>query len=232
MAGRALPRRTGVVLARGGSCTQNRFVVALDIVAITLGLLAFVGPWWVDSAIQTAPIATWEFGPIGVTYTVPAYPSPPKGTYLNVTGQQNYSVYPQMGSVFFVGAVLVAAGVTSGVGTTAYALVSTANRRVRRLGTALGVLATLLMLAGTLEITLFLPGAANHDGFSGSLQSFWGSAPATSRQWGDYMEVWGAGWAWYVVLVAAVLFLIAGLILFRARMQSAGEATPPTAQQP
>lgn len=92
--------------------------------------------------------------------------------------------------------------------------------RRRRMAGLLGLTASILLLAAALWVMARLPAAVSQDipkplgpfsfyGFWGSTTVYGFDAVATF--------VYGAGWAWYAALVAAVLFLMAPLVLFRAR---------------
>jgi hypothetical protein len=178
----------------------------------------------------TAPAITYAFGPFGWTYTGPSYPASPQNPVVTYTF--NYTNERQEGTVFLSGAALVAAGLISGIGMVALVLVSGSRPRLRKPAVVLGFLAFLLVLAAVLEVMLLLPAAANTDSNGSIITGFWGSAHICCLGHQEFLSTWGAGWAWYALLAAAVLFLIAGVVQVRAKTQSARQVAPEATQQP
>jgi hypothetical protein len=233
-------------LPREGSRVQSKRVVVLGVVAVILVILALLGPWWVmnqkGSYMLTTFDDTAEFGPFHWTTT---FLDSGYATFLNgtfgpipngaVTETTDYSHSLQMGSVFLAGAVLTVSGLASGVAMITLAVMSDSQPSLRKLRAVHGVLAFVLVLAAPLYVMVQLPGAANYDmpwnGFyhgsiSPSLVSgFWGSQSAPPNC-GCATFVWQAGWAWYALVAAAVLFLICGIMLIRAKMPFAVQAAP------
>jgi hypothetical protein len=210
-------------------------VVVLGVVAIAVAGATFVGPWWVVSSLpDNPPIATFAFGPFGYTYTAPSYPGTRPMTY--PTYYENYTVNNRhLGTLLLSGAALVGAALVSGSGMVALIIVSGSSPRLRKPAAFLGLLASVLIVAAVLGVLLLLPAALNQDSPYPPplITSFWGSAPVYSHELQDYyVATWGAGWAWYALLAAAVLFLTDGIVLLRAKTPSAAPAAPKATQQP
>jgi hypothetical protein len=77
-----------------------------------------------------------------------------------------------------------------------------------------------------------LPNAVNQDSGAGTglttISGFWGSQSSTF--FGASANVsWAAGWAWFVVLIGAVLFLVGSLGLFRSPAPAAQPPSQPSA---
>jgi hypothetical protein len=196
---------------------QNRLFVVLGVVAIVLGVMAFVGPWWVvteSGQLLGLPFSgTHEYRPFGSTVTT-------QGPYPNatVTNTSGYQDAPNVGGVFLVGTVCTALGLLWGAGMTTVSLRSKSTPRQRKWGALLGILAFGYVLAGLLYVMALLPGAVNEVGglSSSPFSGFWGSTSASGFSWA-IIYTYGAGWAWYAGLGAALLFLIRGVLLFGAR---------------
>ncbi|HYM39419.1 MAG TPA: hypothetical protein VEY12_04640 [Thermoplasmata archaeon] len=128
--------------------------------------------------------------------------------------------------VLFSGAILSAGGIACGAVMVALAAVAESQLLKGRWAARMGALAFVLMLAAALEVMLGLPTALNQaSGGSSPIVGFWGSI-VTGPSPG--LISWGAGWGWDAALVAAALFLIGSLLLFRARAQSTKSETPKT----
>ncbi len=114
-----------------------------------------------------------------------------------------------------------------------FAAMSGSRPRLRRWGALLGLLAFVLALVALLYVLVLLPGAATQDiGAPAILYSgFWGSGDYSFMH-GGATVTWGAGWAWYALMAAAVLSLIGVIVLFRARAPSSMQAAPQATQQP
>lgn len=228
----------------GGNRVESKLVLGLSIVAGILVILALPGPWWVESFIPDTPpvgppVADYAFGPFGWTYTGPSYPYSPQHPVVTYTF--NYTNDRQTGAVLLSGAAVASAGLVSGIGMLALAILSDSRSRLRKPAVILGFLAPFLLMAAVLGVMLVLPGAASRDyalgtATSGSpyYSSFWGSAPGPlySHQLGQVRETWGAGLAWYTLVVAAALFLISGILLFRANAPATLQAPPVAPKQP
>jgi len=109
-----------------------------------------------------------------------------------------------------------------------------AKPRLRKLGIALGSIAAFLILIAALGIMVYLPAAVNQQLGYDYYTGFWGSSTLYSHTHGHsgpYPDVYGAGWGWYALVVAAILFLISVLMLFRARTQSAEPTNPQPAKR-
>ena len=201
---------------------------------IALSVVALLGPWWVVDASGgyfTAPMTgTAEYGPFGVSETL-QIGSPFNSTSINAT---DYSFAPNIGRVFALGASLTVLGALSGGGMVLMASVPRLTESRGRLRASVGILAFVLTLAGLLVVTFLLPGAATQDRgvtdypFAG----FWGATHYPGAMAVFANVTYGAGWGWYAVLSASLLFLIAAILLFRARPTATPRASPATPQPP
>lgn len=208
---------------------QGKFGVVLGVLGIVLALVAFVGPWWTvnteASVLGFSAKGSAEFRLFGGTTTI-------QSSFLNQTNTTDYRNEPQTGSVFFIGAMFTALALLLGVGMVSLAALSGPRPSFRRLGALLGILAFLLALVAPLYVMAQLPNAVNQDSGAGTglttISGFWGSQSSTF--FGASANVsWAAGWAWFVVLIAAVLFLVGSLGLFRS---PAPAAQPPSQPSP
>ncbi len=197
--------------------------MVFGVAGILLGLVAFTGPWWTFSYQSVGPMwgaQTATYGLFGRTVSPMYTPASPSGTYVS-----DYDTLPNTAALFLIGAVLSASGVLAASGLTVLASMRTS--RPRRWREALAIGSFLLTLAAPLSVMARLPDTLTQD-MGPDVSGFWGSATrsvGTSRVY----ESWGAGWAWYAVVAAALLFLIAALFFLRGREESADEVTlPPT----
>lgn len=188
--------------------------MALGVVGIVLTIVGFVGPWWTVNISasfggQTATSAA-EFRLFGGTATA-------TGPGFSQTNTTDYSSDPNTRSVFLVGAAL--SGVAVGLGVLMVGLDAMVESRpsFRRFAFLSGVLAFVLGLLAVFYVMASLPPAVNQDseGSLTQISGFWGTSSATF--FGASATVtWAAGWAWYVVLVGAIVFLIGGILSMRA----------------
>lgn len=204
---------------------HHRLVVVMGVVAVALGAASFLGPWWVVNTQgnllgQVDINVTSDFGPFsGTTTTQDSWIccNPDTTTVVLIDYHNDSSTGPVFTAVSWE-AIL---GMLSGAGMTVVAAVSGLRIFSRRLAPTLGVLAFLFLLSALLSVMLQLPGAAGQDGIvPGSVSGFWGSSYVTGPHYAGTVT-FGAGWAWFAALAAALLFLIAGIVLFRAKMPSA-----------
>jgi hypothetical protein len=155
------------------------------------------------------------------------------------TAVTDYSTMPNTGATFLVGVVFVVLSLTVGLGMVVLAARTDPRPNFQRLAVLLGVLAFALVLAAPLYVMVRLPNAVYQDTlaglpkdvFLGPSVGFWGSN-SSSTALVRSSATWGAGWGWYAAVAAAVLFLIAGIVLFCAQPESARQETPQKAQQP
>lgn len=214
---------------RGGSRTQYRLVIAVGIVGIALGLAALLGPWWIWTLGPASgpPAVTLAYGPFAATY---AYAPSPDTIYQTITetGGGGISMF---WLILWTGAALVAAGLVTGV-TTVALLVRSRSRPLnrRRTVTAAG-LSFVMLLAAPLEVMVLLPFALGPMG-SSFASGFWGSTAPGPMGPMPGMTAWGAGWGWYLALVASVLFLVAAIFLVRGRSASTSPTTAATPSPP
>ena len=188
----------------------------LALIGVVLAILALVGPWWVvnvDASFAGQTIkGVAEFRPFGASASLQT----PAGSVTNTT---DYKSSPHTGSVFLAGAALVALGIVFGALQVVVGFASKSMPRLRRIGAAMGILAFLVVLLAAVYVMASLPDAVNRDGNAtalggASVSGFWGSRSVSVL--GITATVsWAASWAWYVVLVAAIVFLIGGAVAFR-----------------
>lgn len=213
---------------------QNRLVVVVGIVAAALALSALFGAWWgfAYGSPSGGITITIGFAPFGATTTTQGCDNP--NTVCQVIPEVNATSYPyppNIAGVFLVAATLTTLAALSGVSMVAVMVVSASRPRFRRWGILLGIAAFVLALAALAYVTSRLQGALSQDGlFADSFPGFWGSMALGGA--GSTTVTWGAGWAWYAVLAAALLFLIGSIVLFRARARPATPTTPRAAQHP
>lgn len=216
-----------------GSRTQNRLVIVVGVIAIALALLAFVGPWWVvntDIAFFGRSLTgTASYGPFGSRAT-----SQDSFRNTTTTNSSDYRYLPATGGVFGVSAALAGLGILCGALVMASALMRQTLTRPKWSRLALGIMAFGFTLAAALYVMVFLPAAVTQDlhttdyPFSG----FWGSTVGPVYTAVGGIATYAAGWAWYIVLVAAGLFLTVTLLLLRTGSQPTDAAALPIGQQP
>jgi hypothetical protein len=207
---------------------RRGLVLILGVAGIALGVAAVFGPWWVDNYSTRRFTITTLFGLFGSLRN-------PDTTYATFTGWPSGS---DTWMLFLVAGTLVAVGLASGVGMFASVAFSGRKPRLQRVGVALGFIASAFVLASALGVMLFLPAAVNrllveqggwnyYTGFWGSISNLDHTPPA-----GYYPDVYGAGWAWYMLVAVGIIFLIAALMLFRAPRQSVVNTGPESEKQP
>jgi len=204
--------------------------MVLGVVGIALMVVGFVGPWWTintsasDLLGQTVSSAA-EFHLFGGTTT---FTSPP----FSRTNTTDYGSDPNIRSVFLVGATLSGVAVALGIMMMALAAMGGTRPSFGRLAAASGILAFVFGLLAVLYVMASLPTAVNQDGQGGfgspQISGFWGRS--STRFFGVTTTVtWAAGWAWYVVLVGSVVFLIGGVLVMLPR--KVARVMPPEAPQ-
>ncbi len=163
--------------------------------------------------------STSELGLFGETYAT---------TYGgNLSGSSSYASQPSVAAVFLAATVLAVIAVILGAGMTVLAA-STGNRgRFRWFVAVLALAAFLLTLGAPLYVTLALPGALANDmgpviGYHGMPMpppNFWWTETSNVGPW-MFTTTSGAGWGWYLVMIGAALFLLAGVGLLRTPVAS------------
>ena len=196
---------------------QPKVGVIVGVVAVVLAIVAMIGPWWaLDTQASIAGFSATGHADFGLYGGTAKFQS---GT-TSSTNTTNYNDSPHVGSVFSLAMILTIFGLIVGVVMIIVGLMAGSRPSFGRLGGILGVLAFVIVLVGTLYVMSSLPDAVNAD--SGSTTSFttvsgfWGTKSATFLG-AQATFTWAAGWAWYVALVAAIVFLIAGIALLLAR---------------
>lgn len=208
---------------------QSKFGVVLGVIAVVLAIAAIVGPWWVvDSNASFGSVSLTghaEFGLFGGTSTT-------KSNISSSSNTTNYADTPHVGSVFSLATILTILGLVLGIAMIAIALLPGGNPSFRRFAMVAGVLAFLVLLIAPLYVMSALPGAANQDSGGGpgatTYSGFWGTKSASF--FGLQATItWAAGWAWYLALVAAIVFLIAGVVIVASRRPAmpAPQMAPP-----
>lgn len=210
---------------------QSRVGVVLGAIAVVLAIVAMIGPWWtLQSQATFGPVsmnAHNEFGLFGAS----AFFQMGSTSSSNTT---NYNDAPHVGSVFTLATILLVLGLIVGIGMVVVGAMSRSRPSFRRWGGILGVLAFLVLLIGTLYVMSALPDAVNQDSgapsYGTTFSGFWGTKTSTIGSFGQASVVWAAGWGWYIALVAAIVFLVAGVVLFSAKepATSAPLQTPPS----
>ncbi len=198
---------------------QSRFGAILGVIAIVLAIVSVAAPWWSENfsgsgsflGITIDVNGNANYGLFGVTSTV----SSPRA---NSTNTSTYENAPHVGSVFSLASILVVLGLIAGIGMAALSIMP--NARFKRFAALLGVVAFLLSLLAPIYVMSALPDAVNAD--SGSTTSFttvsgfWGTKSSSFLSISTSVT-WGAGFGWYLALVAAVLFFIGALVLLASR---------------
>jgi hypothetical protein len=199
---------------------RDRLVVRIGVVGIAFLALSFLGPWWeVSSQGSLFATSSWtamyEFRPLSATViTQQAWVC----CNLNTTTvvRSAYVDEPDVGLVFEAVSVLTVSALVSGAAMVALVAMRSFRVLLRRMGPILGFLASALTAAACLIAMAGLPGAASQDGVPvGPLAGFWGSTSFVVGH-GSGASSWGPGWAWYEVVVAAVLFLMSGIAISRS----------------
>lgn len=199
---------------------MRRLGMVLGVLGIVLVLVGFLGPWWTVGISATIGGQTFssaaDFRLFGGTATV-------TGPGVSQTNTTDYSTDPNTRSVFLVGAALSGLAMAFGVGLVVLGTMAASRPSYRRLASMCGIIAFALALFGTLYVMGALPGAVNQD--SGAdvgvpqISGFWGTS-STSILGFSASVVWAAGWAWYVVLCGAVVFLIGGIVAILRPMRA------------
>ncbi len=208
---------------------NSRLGVVVGVLAVVLAIVAIVGPWWtVDSSIRFGGLTGTghiEYNMFGRT----------EATQSNISSSSNSTSYanlPQTGGVFTLASVLVILGIIMGIGMVIIGAMSGANPSLRRFAAIAGVLAFLVLLVAALYVMSALPGAVNQDGSgrpgSTAFSGFWGSTSSSFLGISATVN-WAAGWAWYVALVAAIVFLAGAIMIIAARKPAMPATLPPPA---
>ena len=192
---------------------MSKIGMVLGVLGIVLTIAGLVGPWWTlnlqVSVLGTTVTSSQEFRPFGYTTTV-------QGP-VSTSNQSDYRGDPNMGGVFATGFLLSVVAILCGVGMIGLVAMSGARPQFRRLGAILGVLAFILALVAAVYVMATIPAAATTDAGAGAptFSGFWGSQTISVLGISTVIT-WGAGWAWYLLLVAAVVFLVGGVLSLRA----------------
>ncbi len=211
---------------------QSRFGVVLGVIAVVLAIVAVVGPWW------TVDTQATFFGFSGTTHSEYNLFGTANSAHSNLTSSSNttgYADLPQMGAVFGIATLLMVLGIILGIGTVLIGILPGSNPTFRRFALLAAVLAFLVLLVAGLYVMSSLPAAANTDlqpSRSVSFSGFWGTQSGSIGALGSYSVAWAAGWAWYAVIGAAILFVVAGIAMAVSRkpaMQAFQNTPPPSA---
>lgn len=204
---------------------QGKIGVVLGVIAIVLSAIVMVGPWW---TVNSSLTVVGQTGTSVADFSLFGVSSSFTSAHVNSTNSSDYSQTPHVGSVFGAATILAVLGIVLGVGMVGLAAIP--NPTFRRYAVIFGVLAFVFALLGPLYVMSSLPGAVNTDlGNTGSynvVSGFWGTK--STDVFGITSTVtWSAGWAWYVSVAAAVLFLVAAIILVAARKPALAMPPPP-----
>ena len=194
----------------------------LGVVAVGLAASSFVAPWWSvqgqGSFFQWPFSYTLQFEPLQwIDQSSSSGPGPNETT----TQLSNYADQPEMASLFRVASVLDVAGTACGAAGVALVAVPRLRPSQRPGAPVLGALGFLFLVAAAFDFAILLPSAANRDVFP--LAVFGGSpGPVVSGFWGTGVVsgphsvasiAYGAGWGWYVLVAAGVVFLVDGILI-------------------
>ncbi len=198
---------------------QSRLGVLLGVIVVVLALVALIGPWWtVNADLRVGggftSTAQQSYSLFGTTETS-------QSNFSSSTKTSTYANMTQTGSVFTLGAAVTALGMILGIAMVVIGVLPSTNPAFRRFAMIAGVLAFLLLLVAPLYVMSALPAAVNQD-TSGSpgattVSGFWGTQSGSLGLLGSYSITWAAGWAWYVVIIAAIAALIGGIAMIASR---------------
>ncbi len=200
--------------------------------SIAVASLALLGPWWVvnaDGSVLALPFTrTYEYRPFGTTATV-HWPT----DNVTFTNTSDYRYAPNTAGTFGVAFTLTTIALASEVSMLGVGAISSLPAGLRKWEALCGTLAFVFGLSALLFVMVLLPGAVSRDFGATTAQSpmFWGSTSVPLPHGGETIT-YGAGWSWYTLLGADVLFLFAGVLLFRARTTSLGQVTREAAPPP
>ncbi len=197
---------------------QSKLGVILGVLAVVLVIVAMFGPWWVvDTSGHIGAFTATSH----VEYNLFGRTESSQSNISSSTNTTAYSSLPQTGSVFSLATILSALGLILGVGMILIGALPGTNPSLRRFAAIAGVIAFIILLVASLYVMSALPAAVNQDsgasssnGFSG----FWGTRTASG--FGGFISgttTWAAGWAWYLPLIAAILFLVGAIAILAAR---------------
>ncbi len=203
----------------------SKLGIVIGLVAVVLVVVGLIGPWWVvDTSGQIGGLTATshaEYSMFGRTENAQS------GTTQNRTSSSTnttaYSSLPQTGSVFGLALILTVLGLILGIGAVAIGVLPSANSSFRRFAVIAGALAFVLLLIAALYAMSSLPAAVSQDSHlsaSNAYSGFWGTRSSNFSLFGITISGtvnWAGGWAWYVVLIAAILFLVAGITLVAPR---------------
>ncbi len=209
---------------------QSRLGVVLGVVAVVLVIVAMIGPWWVVDT--SGKIGT--FTATGHTeYTLFGRTESTQSNLSSSTNTTAYASLPQAGGVFGLAMILLVLGLILGIGTVVIGALPTSNPSIRRFAMFAGVLGFVVLLIASLSVMSNLPAAVNTDTSrtgTNAFSGFWGTSSGSA--FGGFISAtttWAGGWAWYAALVAAILFLVAGIAMVapRRRAMAAPQVPPP-----
>ncbi len=196
---------------------QRRTGVVLGVIAVVLAIVALMGPWWV---VNSQTRLGGGFTAVGQTdYALFGRTDATQSNLSSSTNTSTYGDLPQTGSVFSLAAVLTVLGLVLGIGTVVIGALSGSNPSFRRFAMIAGILAFLVLLVAPLYVLSALPAAVNRDAGASALpySGFWGTKSGTFGIFVSYSVTWAAGWAWYVAVVAAIIFLVASVAIAASR---------------
>src|SRR5881628_1529624 len=186
---------------------MSKVAIAVGGVGIVMIIAAMAGPWWsINFSISLfggTTSGSGDFGLFGGSTRV-----------VSLVGSQTRSISygnaTNVGSVFSTAVLFAVVGLLFGVGMMAANAKSGSQPRKRLIGGLLGLFAFLLTLLSAVYVMTSLPTAVNLNGGSTGttgfgITGFWGSSTTTVLG-ASATITWAAGWGWYAVVVASVLF--------------------------
>lgn len=206
---------------------MGRMGAVVGIIGVVLVAVAMMGSWWTwsveASAFGMTAKGTADFGMFSGTLTTET----PAGSS---SEPANYAESANIGNVFMIASLMVAAALVLGVLMVILGAASGSRPGLGRVAGIAGILAFVVALAGVMYVMAALPGAVNNDSGTGSTQfdvtGFWGSQ-STDFLGATATVNWGAGWGWYLALIGAIVMLAGGVLAFRrARPTPAPQMMP------
>lgn len=221
---------------------NRRFVagLVLTVVALVLGSLAAVMPWWhIDSSVKGQGILpstfNWDFSMGAWCYRV-------YGSYRCTAygGSSSSSVvWSEVNSSFGIAFVLLVGGIALTVVTLVMMVIGSRRNKGRTATLVLGFLGAAFLLGAALYILGVMPGAFNADyrasysGMTWSVSGFFGSTLlnidnglAVGTETFSYYGALG----WWLALLSAITLLLGTVMMFRRKrtvVQVTGHVTSP-----
>ncbi len=211
---------------------RTRLVEVLCLLGILLAAASLAGPWWTVHFSWASPSfsysGTTDLGLFRPVTSIESLTENVSQTQVYLSLSSNYLGSPNKVGVLVGAAALTIASVVSGAITVGFTAMSDRRPRLARWARYPAILSAVMALTAAVYVMILLPGAASQDvpGGQAVFPGFWGSvSPTVVDSQGTLTTA--AGWAWYAVIAAAVLFLAVALLAFR-RPQGPGTVSPQT----